>query len=119
MNAATAFFQEHQVQLIDARRGNFPCALAHEMAKTNGQRRKRPTARTWAQVSDRALGMCVVIEKEGRTTFLTPPAPLGGYHSVNTAVQAWQALDRIAAELTAAMPDEKVFALATEYKSDL
>lgn len=118
MNAATAFFQEHQIQLTDARSGHFPLAVVHEMAKANKNQRKRPTARTWAQVSDRALGMCVTIEKEGRTTFLTPPAPLGGYHSVNTAIEAWQALDRIAAELTAAMPNEKVFALAAEYKSD-
>lgn len=119
MNAAVAFFRDHQIQLTDARRGNFPLAIVHEMAKANKNRRKRPTARTWAQVSDRALGMDVTIEKKGRTTFLNPPSIIsGGYYAVTTATQAWSTLDQIAAQLTGAMPDEQVFALATEYKAD-
>jgi hypothetical protein len=118
--SAIAFFQDHQIQLTDARRGNFPLAIVHEMAKSNKNQRKRPTARTWAQVSDRALGMDVTIEKEGRTTFLNPPSIIGGgYYAVTTATQAWTTLDQIAAQLTAAMPNEQVFALSTEYKADL
>lgn len=95
--------------------GTIPSEVAHQITK-----RKRPTARTWAQVSDRALGMDVTIEKEGRTTFLNPPSIVGGgYYAVTSATQAWATLDQIAAQLTAAMSDEQVILLATEYKADL
>jgi hypothetical protein len=95
--------------------GTISSEIAHQLTK-----RKRPTARTWAQVQDRALGMDVTIEKEGRTTFLNPPSIIGGgYYAVMTATQAWSTLDQIAVQLTAAMPDEQVISLATEYKADL
>lgn len=95
--------------------GTIASPTAHQMTK-----RKRPASKTWAQVRDRALGMDVTIEKNGRTTFLTPPSIVGGgYYSVIKPAAAWAVLDRISAQITAAMPNEQVFALAAEYKTDL
>jgi hypothetical protein len=117
MNAAIAFFQDHQIQLTDARRGNFPLAVVHEMAKQN--KRKSEPRRTMAECMAIANGVIEArIVKDGGKYFIsTPKLPLRVFISRGSIRALYNELHEIRDLVLAAMSDADVATKANEYKA--
>lgn len=119
MNAAVAFFQDHQVQLTDARSGNFPLAIVHEMVKAQNKRKSEPR-RTMAECMAIANGVIEarIAKHEGKYYISTPKLPLRTFIASANNRALYNELYRVRDLVLAAMSDEEVAAKSVEYKSD-
>ena len=117
MNAAIAFFQDHQIQLTDARRGNFPLAIVHEMAKAN--KRTSQPRRTMTECLAIAKHIeAKIVKDEGKYFISTPKLPLRCFISRGSIRALYNELHEIRDLVLAAMSDAEVATKAAEYKSD-
>ena len=118
MITATSFFQEHQVQLTDARSGHFPIAIAHEMAKAQNKRKSEPR-RYMADCMAIANGLieAAIAKHEGKYYISTPKLPLRTFIASGNIRSLYNELYRVRDLVLAAMSDKEVAAKAAEYKS--
>lgn len=116
--SAIAFFQEHQVQLTDARRGYFPLAVVHEMAKAQNKRKSEPR-RTMAECLAIANGVIEarIVKDEGKYFISTPKLPLRVFISRGSIRALYNELHEIRDLVLAAMSDAEVATKANEYKA--
>ena len=114
---SVSFFQDHQIQLTDARRGNFPLAIVHEMAKAN--KRTSQPRRTMTECLAIAKHIDArIVKDEGKYFISTPALPLRVFISRGSIRALYNELLDIQALVLAAMSDAEVSAKAAEYKSD-
>lgn len=102
-------------------------SISSQVAHSLTQSRKRKPSYTVEQIKNRAVRMGLNVKFESNTFFFEPPVfdengsfvkfDTGSYWTASKKF-AWQQLDAIAPELAQQMPDEKVLALASEYKAD-
>ena len=115
---SVSFFQDHQIQLTDARRGNFPLAIVHEMAKAN--KRTSQPRRTMTECLAIANGVVEarIVKDEGKYFISTPKLPLRVFISRGSIRALYNELHEIRDLVLAAMSDAEVATKAAEYKSD-
>ena len=95
---ATAFFQEHQIQIIDARRGGYPCALVHQEAKAKNKRQRVAKRWAWedcqalAKALDVMLGHNSILFESGMTSFEN--GKMYGYRNPSQCHESLLALHR-------------------------
>lgn len=118
MNAVVAFFQEHQVQLTDARSGHFPLAIVHEMAKAQNKRTSQPR-RTMNECKAIANGVieAAIAKHEGKYYISTPKLPMRTFIASGNIRSLYNELHCVRDLVLAAMSDKEVADKAAEYKS--